>query len=232
MSVGFTKWTVLNNKPIEKLESNLWYVSGILGKRVERKMLIARREDGDLVIFNPIALDEPGMAELESFGRIAYIVAPNAFHRQDTLIWKQRYPQVKVVAPRGAHKAVSKAAPVDLVCDELSADPHMTLTHPAGFANKEALLLVRHGANQTVITCDALCNFPAKMPLPLQVLMGPIGMTSTPRAIRWLMLKDKAAWAAQLAELAPQTTRLIPGHGAVVVPASTGLLSAHKLLVG
>jgi hypothetical protein len=232
MPVGFTTWTVLKNKPIEKLESNLWYVSGILGKRVERKMLIARRDDGDLVVFNPIALDEAGMAELESFGRIAYIVAPNAFHRQDTMIWKQRYPQVKVVAPRGAHKAVSKAAQVDLVCDELSADPNITLTHTAGFADKEALLLVRHGADQTVITCDALCNFPAKMPLPLQVLMGPIGTLSTPRAIRWMLLKNKAAWAEQLAELAPQTTRLIPGHGAVVMPASSGLLSARKLLIG
>ena len=28
MAVGYTTWTVLDNRPIDKLESNLWHVSG------------------------------------------------------------------------------------------------------------------------------------------------------------------------------------------------------------
>ncbi len=224
MAVGYTTWTVLNNQPIEKLESNLWHVSGRMAKGFERKMVVARRSDGDLVIFNPIALRESDMQELEQFGRIAYLVAPNPFHRQDTFIWKQRYPQARVVAPRAAHKAVSKAAPVELVCDELPADERVLLTHPRGLGDKEALLVVRHDDGQTVATCDAVLNIESRhVKFPMSMLLAPLDTVSTPRLIKWMMLKDKSAWSEHLAELAGQTTRLIPGHGAILSDGAAAL---------
>ncbi len=41
------------------------------------------------------------MVELEAFGNLRYFVVPNGFHRQDALVWKARYPQLKVVARLG-----------------------------------------------------------------------------------------------------------------------------------
>lgn len=224
MAVGYTEWKVLKNQPIEKLEANLWHVSGRMEKGFERKMVVARRGDGDLIIFNPIALDEPGMAELEAFGRIAYLVAPNPFHRQDLFIWKQRYGQARVVAPRGGYKAVAKAAPVDLVCDELASDPQILLTHPRGLADKEALLVARHTSGQTVATCDVVLNIQSSTTkFPMSFLLAPLDKPATPRLIKWMMLKDKSAWSEHLAELATGTTRLIPGHGAILSDGAAAL---------
>ena len=143
MPIGPTTWTVLKNRPIEKLGPNLWRVSGLLGpKGPQRSMSVARRADGDLIIYNAIALDDPGMAELEAFGRPAYLVIPNAFHRADAFIWKQRYPDIKVVAPAGAAKAAAKAVPVDMSPDDVPADPDIWLGSPDGFKEKEALMVV------------------------------------------------------------------------------------------
>ena len=232
MAVGFTTWTVLDNKPIDKLEANLWHVSGRMKGGNERKMVVAKRGDGDLVIFNAIALDEPGMAQLEAWGRPGYLVVPNGFHRQDALIWKQRYPGLKVVAPRGAEKAVAKATAVDLRCDELPADDRVVLTHPAGLANKEALMIVKHDHGQTLVTCDALLNLTSKdAKFPFSILLAPVNTLSTPRFTQWMFVKDRAAWQNQLAELAATTTRVVPGHGAIITTDAGAALAHAKALL-
>lgn len=216
MAAGYTTWTVLDNKPIDKLEANLWHVSGKMAGGNERKMVVARRSDGDLVIFNAIALKPADMEELEAFGRVAWMVVPNGFHRQDAFIWKQRFPNCKVVAPRGAAKAVQKAVAVDLLCDEMPADADVRVLHPAGFGDKEGMLVVGHGKGQTLVACDAILNVdPNIVKFPFTLMLAPMGTPSTPRFMRWVMVKDGSAWAAQLHELAKTTTRLIPGHGAI-----------------
>ncbi len=233
MAVGFTTWTVLKNKPIDKLESNLWHVSGRMAGGNERKMVVARRSDGDLVIFNAIALSEPEMAELEAFGRPAYLVVPNPFHRQDAFIYKQRYAGIKVVAPRGAEKAVAKAAPVDLRCDEVPADAAVQVAHPEGWNSKEAMLTVKHdNGGQTLVTCDALLNVvSSEVKFPFGVMLAPMDRLSTPRFMNWVMLKDKAAWRAQLDQLAGSVTRVIPGHGLIIgTGAGEALKAARGLL--
>ena len=146
MAAGFTTWTVLKNKPIAKLEPNLWYVSGRMARGTERKMVVAKRSDGDFVIFNAIALDPAGMAELEAYANLRYLLVPNGFHRQDAIIWKTRYPQLKVVFTR------------------------------------------------------------------------------------WMCVRDRAAWQAQLAQLAEATTRIIPGHGGIIeAQVGPALLGARAL---
>jgi hypothetical protein len=138
---------------------------------------------------------------------------------------------LQVVAPRGARKAVEKALPVDLHCDEVPADPDVQVLHPQGLADKEAILVVRHAAvdgknrGQTLVTCDALLNLSSKTTkFPFTFLLAPIDRPSTPRLIRWMMLKDTKAWQAQLEQLAATTTRIIPGHGALVTEDAAGAL--------
>lgn len=214
MPVGHTTWTVLKNRPIEKLEPNLWRVTGLLGpKGPDRSMAVARRSDGDLVIYNGIALDEPGMAELEGFGRPAYLVVPNGFHRMDAFIWKQRYPDIKVVASPGAASRVAKAVAVDMAPQDVPADPDIWLGSPDGFAERESLMVVNGAQGRTVVACDALCNIAADRGFPVSVFMAPIGQLSTPRAIRWFLMKDASAWASHLDRLSDGLSRIIPGHG-------------------
>jgi hypothetical protein len=156
---GFTTWTVCDNRPLADLAPNLKYVTGFMPRKTERKMLVARRGDGGLVVFNAIALTESEMQQLEAFGKLAWLVVPNRFHRQDALIWKQRYPGLRVVAPKAAVDAVRKAVAVDLTCDEVPADVDVALQHVPVFAASEAMLRVRHdGAGDTAVFCDALLN--------------------------------------------------------------------------
>lgn len=232
MAVGFTEWTVLKHKPIDKLEANLWHVSGLMKGGNERKMVVAKRSDGDLVIFNAIALDDAEMAELEAFGKPKYLVIPNAFHRQDALIYKMRYPDIKVIAGAGAAKGAAKAVPVDLTLDQYKGDGDVQIIAPAGFADKEAMLIVKHdGGAQTVATCDAILNLTSKdAKFPFSMMLAPVDTPSTPRLIRWMFLKDKKAWQAQLAELATNTTRVIPGHGLILNDAPAVLRGVSALL--
>src|SRR5258706_8421016 len=102
MAKCFTSWTVLDHAPIEKLTENAWSVSGVMPGGNQRRMTIARRSDGKLVIHNAIALGDAEMKELEAFGRPSYLVVPNGFHRQDAIIYKQRYPELVVLCPRNA----------------------------------------------------------------------------------------------------------------------------------
>src|SRR5689334_21741278 len=96
----FTTWTVLEHDPIEKLADNLWRVHGYMD-RVQRQMILARQPDGRLFVHNAIALDDAEMKEVEAWGTPSTIFVPNPFHRQDAFIWKQRYPEAKIVAPAG-----------------------------------------------------------------------------------------------------------------------------------
>ena len=211
---------------------NLWHVSGKMPGRNERKMVVAKRSDGDLVPFNAIALNPAGMAELESFGNPAYPVVPNGFHRQDAYIWKQHYPNLKVVAPRGAEKGVAKAVAVDLRCDELPSDAAITLTHRDGLANKEALMIVKHEMGQTLVACDALLNMPSGIVTFLfSFLLASLDRLSTLPFTKWMFVKDRATWQAQLGQLAATTTRVIPGHGAIIdSQAGQALVGAQTLL--
>ena len=49
--------------------------------------------------------------------------------------------------------------------------------------------------------CDAVLNMP-KLPFPMNAFLGPTGTISAPRFVRWVAIKDRKAFAAQLETLA------------------------------
>lgn len=214
MAACFTTWTVLPHTPIEKLSANLWRVSGTMtGGKVQRQMVLARMDDGRVLIHNAIALDDNEMAELEAWGEPSIIFVPNGFHRQDALIWKQRYPNAKVVAPAGSKKRVGKALQVDAVTEDAPSDAHVRLVPIAGMPS-ESVLEVTSESGVTLTFCDAVMNMP-KLGGPIGFFLGPTGKISAPRAMRWVFIKDKKAFAAQLEQLAatPRLERITFGHG-------------------
>jgi hypothetical protein len=219
----FTTWTVLKHDPIEKLADNLWRVRGYMG-RVQRQMVLARLGDGRIVVHNAIALDPAGMAELEAWGTPAVIFVPNAYHRQDAFIWKQRYPDALVVAPPGAKKAVGKVVPVDAVSAEAPRDANVQLNPIEGMP-AESVMEIRSGDDLTVVFCDAIMNLP-KVGLPMSMLIGPTGRVAAPRMARWLMMKDKQAVAGTLERLAsdPGLRRILVGHGRPITEDPAGAL--------
>ncbi len=115
LRVEQAQWKVGPHGAIEKLEHNLWRVEGdVPGGKLKRVMAIAKLPDDDLVVHNAIALDEPRMREIDEWGRVAYIVVPNGYHRLDCGRFKRRYPSAKVVCPAAAIKRVNEVAKVDV----------------------------------------------------------------------------------------------------------------------
>lgn len=215
MPAAFTTWTVLPHKPIERLAPNLWRVSGKLGT-VQRQMVCARMQNGDLVVHNPIALDDAAMTELEAWGTLAQIFVPNGYHRQDARIWKDRYPKAKIVCPTGATKRVAKVVGVDATTERGAISDDTVKLVPFEGLPGESLLQVTNPetGGVSMIFCDAVLNMP-KLGFPMNVFLGPTGRISAPRVVRLIALKDKKQFAAQLERLAdtPKLERLMFGHG-------------------
>lgn len=215
MAKAYTTWTVLENKPIEKLAENLWNVSGMMANgSTQRRMTIARLDDGRLIVHNAIALDETGMADIDAFGKVAALVVPNAFHRQDARIWKDRYPDAKVYCPGGATKAVSKVVPVDGDYSQAPSDGQVRLVHLDGIKAREGVLEVRSTAGVTLVFNDTLLNMP-DLGFPISVFLGPMGRVSVPRFVRLAFVSDKRAFVGHMERLAdtPDLRRIIFGHG-------------------
>jgi hypothetical protein len=225
MAKTFTTWTVLPHDPIQKLTDNLWRVSGTLNQgKNQRQMVLARLADGRVVIHNAIALREEDMKQLEAWGTPAVLFVPNAFHRQDAVIWKQRYPKLMVVTPAGARKRVEQVVPVDALTEEAPGDDRVRLAPVEGVPG-EGVLEVRSAGETSLIFCDAVLNMPRRTGL-LGFALAPTGQVSVPRVMRWIGVKDKHAFAGHLERLAGTAglRRVLFGHGDTITDGAPAAL--------
>ena len=217
MAKCFTSWTVLPHDPIEKHSENLWSVSGKMPSGNQRRMTIARRADGKLVIHNPIALDDAEMKEVEALGKPGFLVVPNAFHRQDSLIYKQRYPEAAVLCPETARKKVAQLVDVAGNMDDMPKDADVEMFHLRGLKKREGAIRVRSEAGKALVFNDALLNLePGKGVAGF--FMAPTGTLSVPRFARWMLVERGAELKRHLQELAGTAglRQLVPGHGKVL----------------
>lgn len=224
MAKCFESWTVLPHGPLEKLSENLWRVEGTMPDgKTKRVMTIARMKAGRLVIHNAIALEAPLQAEIEAFGTPASIVVPNGFHRQDAKIYKDRYPSANVYAPTKAIKKVGSIVPVAGDYDAAPKDDTVRLCHLDGCNRSEGVLEVKSADGVTLVFNDVLLNMP-KLSGVVGFFLAPTGRASVPRFSRWLLVKDKGAFARHVDSWAkPDLARVIVGHGSMLTdrPADT-----------
>jgi hypothetical protein len=228
MPKAFDSWNVFPHRPLEKLTENLWRVEGDIpngdGTRV---MTLARLKDGRLVIHNAIALEEPLMKEIESFGTPAAIVVPNGFHRLDAKVYKQRYPDAKIYCPKAAKKKVSQVVPVDGTYDDAPGDATVSLKHLDGTREGEGVLQVSSSDGITLTFNDAICNL-AQVGGVMGFFLAPTGRASVSRMARWLVMKEKDPFRSHLSRLAetPSLRRIIVSHGSMITEAPSDVLKA------
>lgn len=215
MPKAFDTWKVFPHRPLEKLEANLWRVEGDLpngnGTRV---MTIARMRDGGLMIHNAIALEEPLMKEIEGFGKPAWLVVPNGFHRLDAGVYKNRYPDLKVAAPAGSRKKAAQVVNVDATFADAASDDDVRLFHLEGTKDSEGIMEVKSEGKTTLVFTDAVNNLP-KMGGFFGYILAPTGQPSVPRIARWLMIKDKPTFRSHIEKMADTAAlhRVIVAHG-------------------
>jgi len=116
MTAPFKEWTVLPHGKLTRLNERIIAVVGDLQMpllHLPRRMTAVRLRSGELVIFSAIALREPEMAELEAFGRPAFLIVPSERHRLDAPSFVRRYANLIVVAPLGGTEKIGEVVHID-----------------------------------------------------------------------------------------------------------------------
>jgi hypothetical protein len=218
MPKAYNEWRVLPHGPIERLADNLWWVQGSLpNMSLKRVMVIARLADGRLVIHNAIALPPEAMQEIERWGKPAFLIVPSAFHRLDAPAYKARYPELRVLCPQGARKAVSEVLAVDGDYGDFPSDDSVRFEMLHGMADAEGAMIVRSPDGVTLVLNDAMFNMDRKRdPLGFlfTTLLGSAPGPRVSRLAKLTLVKDKSALRADFARYAelPDLTRVIVAH--------------------
>lgn len=207
-------------------EENLWSALGDIPRLempLKRRMVVARREDGTLVIHSAVLLPEAEMAELEALGRPSILIVPNGHHRLDAPAFKARYPELRVFCPARVAKKVRAKVAVDGHYDAFQADAVASIEDLDGTPGwgAEGVLIVRSGPARdrvTLVFGDAIMNQP-HLPTFEGTVYRWMGCTGGPRVHSlWRWTGNKRLLRAHLERLAaiPGLTRIIPGHGDVI----------------
>jgi hypothetical protein len=228
---------VLPHGPLTKIADNLYTVTGRvrmpLGETT-RHMTVVVLSGGRLAIYSAIAVDAAELARIEALGTPTYLIVPSGIHRLDVKAWKDRFPQLVVIAPRGALHDVTQVVRVDTT-DTALGDPRVRLEPVPGTDERELSMAVDTGTGTTLVVNDLIFNLPV-IPGIAGALMrllgfGP-GAPSMPKLVMKKLVRDKNAVRAQLREWASigELDRLLVAHGAPIErPRETLLRLAERL---
>jgi hypothetical protein len=217
------KWEVLPHGRLTALDDGILSVEGGIHMplmELPRRMTVIRLSDARLVVWSAIALDEGEMARLEAEGQPAFLIVPNDHHRLDARAWKERYPQLLVVAPEGAREKVAEAVPVDSTAPDFG-DASVQFMAVPGTRGHEAALVVRRPAGTTLVLNDLVGNIRNEHGFGgwLLRLMGFAGEEAhIPAPVKMMLVKDKQALRAQLLRWAEidSLKRIVVSHGSPI----------------
>ena len=219
------KWEVLPHGPLVSVDEGILTVTGEIEMpltRFPRRMTVVALTGGRTAIFSAIALDEPEMARIEQLGRPSILIVPSDKHRLDAGIWKQRYPEMRVVAPPGARDAVAEVVPVDATTSDILDDASVRWTIVPGTGGHEGALTVRRPGGVTLVCNDVIGNIAHPDGLGAKIVARLAGFGGSepqvPRVVRHMMVEDDKALAAQFRAWAeePDLARIIVSHGDVI----------------
>ncbi|MDB5472644.1 MAG: hypothetical protein JWR84_4204 [Caulobacter sp.] len=223
MTAAFKTWTVLPHGQLTPLTDDILTVLGEIPMPVgdfPRRMTVVRLHDRRLVIFSAVALDEPQMQALEAFGTPTFLIVPNAIHRLDACTFKQRYPAIQVIAPRGALLKVEEVVPVDATEADF-ADPHVRLIEVGGTQSNEFAIEVTRPDGSTLILNDLVANIHGEHGFTgwlLRLMKFAGDEPHIPGPVQKKLVEDKAALVSQLMAWShlPNLQRIVVSHGDVI----------------
>lgn len=223
MTAVHEHWTVLPHGPLTRVDDGIYTVTGEIPMplvHLQRRMTVVQVDSNATLIYSAVALDEPGMRMLESLGTPRWLIVPGDAHRLDAKIFKERYPGIRVIAPRGARARVEKALAVD-DSDADFNDPNVLFKSVPGTGGHEAALLVRRASGVTLILNDLIGNLRRKGGFEgwlLHVMGFGSDQPQIPTVERFLMIKNKNDLKRQLLSWADsgEITRILMSHGAPI----------------
>lgn len=189
--------------------------------RFPRRMTIVSLERGGTLVWSPISLGEAAMEHVLSAGPVRIIVVPSSSHRLDLAAWKARFPNAKVIAPRGTKTAVGEAAHVDSTRDTVRDSAIQLRTFP-GLKQNEFFLRLEREDGVSLLINDMLANVRHPNGVGANVMARLFGFgvkrPRTPNIVRRSCVGDPAVVAAHFRSLAaiPNLRRIIPSHGDII----------------
>jgi len=227
-----TAWEVGPHGPLERVDDGLVSVEGEIVMplgRFPRRMTIITLRRNRTAVWSPVPLDEPEMAQVETFGKPAFLIVPGIAHRLDIRPWKERYADARVLCPPGARKAVEDAVPVDATTDILD-DPAVDFVTVPGVGGREAALLVRRAGRLTLVVNDILANVRHPHGLGANIMARLFGFgvkrPRVPRIGKRMFVEDAGALAGALRGWAYEKglSRIVVSHGDVIADDPSGAL--------
>jgi hypothetical protein len=220
MTQPYQHWKVRPHGTLAEIDDGILTVTGPIRMPLgsfPRRMTVVRLRDSRLVVWSAIALDEKEMATLEAFGRPAFLIVPNDHHRLDAKAWKERYPRLQVVAPKGSRAKVEEVVPVDTTTPDFG-DADVQFVTVAGTRDREAALVVRTRNGTTLVLNDLVGNIRDASGVSgwLLRLAGFAGKSARiPRVVKLNLVKDANALRAQLLQWAETKSlkRILVSHG-------------------
>lgn len=205
---------------------NIWVAEGpvvsFFGFPYPTRMAVIRLRNGSIFIWSPIALTPELRTEVETLGRVAYLVSPNKIHHLFLKQWKDAYPRSRTYALDELKKR-NLAPPIDVLLEdapnpEWADDIDQTIVR-GSFALSEAVFF--HRESRTAIFADLIQNFAPDWFKGWKGVVARLGGIVSPHPgtpIDWRssFVNRKPARAALDGILAWQPEKVIIAHGILV----------------
>ena len=184
------------------------------------RMTVLPLGDGTLALVSPIPIDDGLAARIAALGPVSLLIAPNLFHHLYLGAACERFPQARVLAPRGLRRKRP----------DLRIDADLEDGLPAALAATVEVIKIEgvpaldehvffHRAQRALVVTDLVFNvlkprgFVAHLAL---FVMGCHGRLAQSRSFRF-MVKDRVAFRGSIERmLALPCAQLIPAHGELV----------------
>ena len=204
-------------------DDGLWTLAAphsMMGMRIGTRMTVVRLADGGLLLHSPVPISADEQRELESWGKVSHIVAPNDYHHLYVADALSTYPDAVLHGPATLarkRKDLSFAATLD------EASPHPAFARTlrpltiGGCMLNETVFL--HEPSGTVISSDLTENFTSCDHWPTRMYLKAAGIYQTigwSKPLRMLYRDHEQARRDIDRLLAWDFDRVIIAHGDVI----------------
>lgn len=178
------------------------------------RMTIVRLPGRRLWLHSPVVFSSVLATELDEFGRIDWIVAPNRLHRSHIDAWARAYPSARLLGFLSAERGIEERTPDDEFGSE--GDLEWVRVELGRFSE----LAFFHRRSRTLIVADILQTFEAERVRPwlarwLLVASGATGPDPRPSLeVRWAARRHAAAAAPAIRQIQKwEPTSIVLSHG-------------------
>lgn len=182
------------------------------------RMTVIRLEDGSLLLYSVIAIDDALAEELAALGEVKHLVGPNSLHHLFLDDAIARYPDAKVYGPKALRDKRSELE-FHVALEHGAPWPELPMLVMEGAPQVDEVVLY-HPASKTLVMCDLCFNIHEARgwfsPLFFRML-GVWKKVKQSPLWRFALTKDRAAAERSLAPMwAWDFERVVISHGRLI----------------